>query len=344
MKIFFFKGTLFVVGGILIAQALTLVVTTLQFDLVTDYRLQVNQFLQQSSEIELVTLGNSHNLAIDLDEFNQKGYHLWRPGGDFAEAEYLADHLLEHSQNVQTVLIPTSYISFHAYKKSFERHKIDRRAMYSVIPSGDFIRGDFNEFMIGKAQVLFPLDSLLQEDHWALVIQSIFDKSLRTANTKRGADGQELIKQYRECKYREFDNLVTYTKKVGIPTHVQMQNTSLQNKPNLPTEAYATIVRIIQKLQTEEIRVIFYTPPYFEIYNDLSDKETIVTMKGYMAQLQQDYGVEYYDFSEDPTFVHNNRLFFDDDHLNKCGAKIFSAKLNELLLDNAPEIDKNYAN
>ena len=209
--------------------------------------------------------------------------------------------------------------------------------MYSVIPSWDFIEGDLSEFVLGKIQIIFPINRLLQEDHWKRVIQSIFDKNLRTANTNRGEDGQELFEKYRTCEYKEFDELVTFTKEVGIPEHTNGQKLSLEINPNLPADSYATAVRIIQKLQARNIRVVFYTPPYFETYNELYDKETIATMKAYMARLQQTHDVEYYDFSNDPQFVRNNRLFYDDDHLNRCGAKIFSAKLNQILIANAPE-------
>lgn len=336
MRKFLFRGTLFVIGGILIAQVLALVITTLQFDSITDYRLQVDQFLQQSSEIELVTLGNSYNLSLDLDRFDQKGYHLWRNAGDFFELQYLAEQLIDDSLNIETALIPASYFSFHIRKSAWERLRKDRQAMYTVMPSWHFIDAQLPEFIWGKINLIFPLDILLREDHWEAVIPSIVDKSLRTANTGRGKDGQELSSGYANCEHKALEELVTFTNEVGIPEYEEGQNHSLQMNPNLPAEAYATAVEIIQMLQAQDIRVVFYTPPYFEAYNDLYDKETVATMKGYMAQLQEEHSVEYYDFSTDPEFTREYRLFYDDDHLNQCGAKIFSAKFNQILIQNAP--------
>ncbi len=337
MRIFLAKGILFLIGSILIAQGLSLVATTLQFDVATDYRLQVNQFRQQLSEIELVTLGNSHNLAVDLNEFDQKGYHLWRDAGDFFEIQYLADHLVYDSSSIETVLIPASFFAFHIQKSAWEKLRENRQALYTVIPSWNFIDGQLKEFILGKIYVVFPVETLVREDHWERVIQSIFDKSFRTADKFRGKDGQEIVERYQKCEYKEFDELVTFTKEIGIPEHTNGQNRSLEMNPNLPADSYAAAVRIIQKLRARNIRVVFYTPPYFEMYNELYDKETVATMKAYMARLQQAHGVEYYDFSNDPQFVRNNRLFYDDDHLNRCGAKIFSAKLNQILIANAPE-------
>ena len=331
MKKFWLNTTLFVIGGVLIAQLLTFVVRTLQSDYATDYRLQIDQFLQQSSEIELITMGNSHNLALDLNEFDQKGYHLWRNGGDFFEIKYLLDYLLPKFSNVRTVLIPASYFTFHINKSSWKILKRDRRRMYTVIPSWRFIDGEFQEFVLGKIYLIFPLETLVRQDHWEMVIQSLFDKSLRTGNTNRAEDGQEVIAKYTACEYKEFNELVTYTKEIGISHHLEAQRDSLESHPNLPTQAYEAAVDVIEVLQERDIRVVFYTPPYFEAYTDLYDPETLAVMKGYMAQLQQEYQIEYYDFSTDPEFIHDHRLFYDDDHLNLCGARLFSAKLNKII-------------
>ena len=50
-------------------------------------------------------------------------------------------------------------------------------------------------------------------------------------------------------------------------------------------------------------------------------------MNKVMDQLQRNYNVEYYNFSNDSTFTLNNKYFYNSDHLNKEGAKNFSAKL-----------------
>ena len=153
--------------------------------------------------------------------------------------------------------------------------------MYTVLPSWTFIDGEFQEFVLGKIYLIFPLETLVRNDHWEMVIQSLFDKSLRTANTNRAEDGQEVIAKYTACEYKEFNELVTYTKEIGIPHHLEGQRESLEAHPNLPTKAYEAAVDVIEVLQGRDIRVVFYTPPYFEAYSDLYDPETVAVMKGY---------------------------------------------------------------
>ena len=330
VKKFLFKTSLFVVGRVLIAQLLASVVIHFQPNNknMVDYQLQINNLLRQASEIEMVTLGSSHNVSIDFDQFNQSGYHLWRPGGDLFEVKYQLESLFPRLANIKVVLISVSYFSFHwdnGIRPEF------RRWMYAAIPSWSFIDGEFKHFVLGKMNLIFPYNVLVREDHWNNVFRAIFNRDLRTANFERGKDGQKLRKGYVTCEYHELEELVAKAKDIGVPRHLARQRESLAYNKNLTIDTYQTAVDIIQYLQAREVRVVFYTPPYFETYTELYDADTVQLMKDYMAQLQQDYQIEYYDFSTDPQFVQNYRLFMDHHHLNLCGARLFSSKLQKIL-------------
>ena len=69
------------------------------------------------------------------------------------------------------------------------------------------------------------------------------------------------------------------------------------------------------------------TPPYYETYNDIYLKEdpgAIQQMKYNMVRLQDELSIEYYDFSTDEEFVSRYDLYKDSDHLNVCGARLFT--------------------
>lgn len=338
MKKFLFKTTLFVVGAMLIAQALAFVVTSLQLDQIAAYQLQIKKLLKNKEKINLITIGNSHHMSIDFKSLDQKGYHLWREGGDFFEMKYQLETLLPRLPNNKTVLIAVSYFSFHSDKSARENTKEERIWMYAALPSLSFIEGEFKYFILGKINQFFPLHTIVRPDHWNQVFGRIFifNKSLRTTNIERGEDGQSLQYQYVGCKYYELHDLIIKTKEIGVQKYFKTQHEALANHPHLTTDAYETVVQMIEYLQERNIRTVFYTPPYFETYTEFYDAETVKLMKSYMEQLQQDYKIEYYDFSTDPEFIHNHRLFVDDDHLNLCGARQFSAKLKEILSENAP--------
>ena len=65
----------------------------------------------------------------------------------------------------------------------------------------------------------------------------------------------------------------------------------------------------------------------YKAFSEYYDKKYIDLMKKNMQLLQQEYGIEYYDFSRDTTFSYINKFFYNSDHLNKMGAKEFSKKL-----------------
>ena len=101
---------------------------------------------------------------------------------------------------------------------------------------------------------------------------------------------------------------------------------SLKNRPTLVEDAFQTVAETVRALQRRRIRVIFCTPPYFAAYSEAFDPNVRRVMHAKMQQLQQTLQVEYYDFSVDPQFSHDETLFCDSHHLNRAGSTAFSTK------------------
>jgi hypothetical protein len=107
--------------------------------------------------------------------------------------------------------------------------------------------------------------------------------------------------------------------------------------PRLEQEAYNALARTIQRLQSEGIRVILFTPSYYEKYNEYFMKDgsgIIADMRGSIDRLQQTYQVEYYNFSREREIVSHPELFYNSDHLGECGRMVFSTKLLRAMNDN----------
>jgi quinol monooxygenase YgiN len=118
---------------------------------------------------------------------------------------------------------------------------------------------------------------------------------------------------------------------IDVATYQGRMSTMAAGNTHLQRDTYRTAVELIRLLQERDIRVVFYTPPYYESYVELSDPAMIEEMKQIMSGLQQEYGVEYYDLSADEELISDSRLFLNSDHLNLCGARVFSTRLNELM-------------
>src|SRR6185503_12065754 len=94
--------------------------------------------------------------------------------------------------------------------------------------------------------------------------------------------------------------------------------------PGLPDDALEALAQTIEHFQTNGVRVILFTPPYYEAYtahfsNQAAD--TIDQMRQAVSLLQEKYHVEYFDFSNDPDIITHPELFLNSDHVNNCGRK-----------------------
>jgi len=294
---------------------------------------KIRQLLKQAADIEAIAVGNSHNYALDFEVLGFRGYHIWQGGNDVFEAKYQIEELAPKLPNVKVVFFSMSYFTFHrdnAASNDRKRAGI-RRKYYAAIPSFKFIRGDLGNFILGK------LSPLVRSDHWQNVFNAILHgRKIDTvsdlnAHFRIDAFGKPLSSARFSCM--SMDSLIKHTIEIGVPEHIREQNEMLTNHANLTGDSYEAIVSIIKYLQKRNIRIIFYTPPFFELYTALFDQKTIREMKEKMNRLVTDFSVEYYDFSRDSSFVSNNLFFRDDDHLNEDGAKLFSAKLRRVTED-----------
>ncbi len=333
MKTFLLKSTLFLLGLVGFVQILAYVAEknapegTAHF--LKQDQLQMNQVLQQSANIEALVLGNSHAGAIDLEALGYEGYGFVRPSGDFFEHQALLKELIPQLPKTKVVLIPVSYFSFQENNALLDETKIRRAHMYTILSSWYFLAGDAKNFVIGKSHPIFPIMSVLREDNWKAIFYAFFDSSLAAKASNEQAD-------YEQCKYLEFPDWVTHSK-FRVLSHATAVSETVVANPQISTEVSEVISQIIQYLQARHVRVIFFTPPHSKAYTEVyqaTQPKTIALMKEQMHKFQQDNKIEYYDFSTDEDFSLNNQAFRDSDHLNRCGAKLFSAKFKKILAEN----------
>jgi hypothetical protein len=103
-----------------------------------------------------------------------------------------------------------------------------------------------------------------------------------------------------------------------------------QAHPGLQADTTATLARLIERLQANDVRVILYTPPYYDSYTRHFSEQvpgTIEAKNAAVKYLQAQYQIEYFDFSNDPAIINRPELFFNSDHVNNCGRKAFTEHL-----------------
>jgi hypothetical protein len=319
--IFVFVGWLLVLGLAALAENVSPDGST-TFLLID--QMHVNDVLSNRNDVEAMVLGSSHGDDIDFSTLNYRGYTLARAWGDLFETEYYLKYLVPKLPSLKVVFIPVSYFTFSWDNASVEKLDIRRTQMYTVIPAFSYIQGDIRNFLLGRAESLFPIRRVLREDNWSGVFNA-----LRRGETHHGTF-QELVEN---CDAIPEDKLDMMSSGRVADTIRSIQEIKA-NRPEIHEDTYRKAADITRYLQERGIRVVFFTPPYYSKYTQSfmqANPETIAIMEESMDRLRTEYGVEYYDHSRDEAFVNDFLNFKDSDHLNLCGKMMFSRVLLQKL-------------
>jgi hypothetical protein len=123
-----------------------------------------------------------------------------------------------------------------------------------------------------------------------------------------------------------------------VAKYMRLAEEMRANHPGLEQDVVHTVQAIDRYLKSQGVQAVFFTPPYLQSYSDYyqaHDPQTVAQMRQLVAQLQQadgdGSGITYYDFSQEAEFTQDRTLYRDADHLNGCGARLFSARFREVL-------------
>jgi hypothetical protein len=327
MKLFI-RSSLFLLIGLFLLQLLAYIVrekapdgTSMFLHLDQEH---VRQVLDNSSTVESIVLGSSHGDDIDFSSTRFHGYSLARAWGDFFETEYYLKYLVPRLPELKVVFIPVGYFSFDWDNAQIDELAVRREQVYTTIPSWSIIPGDFKDFFIGRGAQLVPIKTILRQDNW----KGIFFSLIKAQDTNSSNSTPT-----EDCKYVEISQLAVQAD-ARADEQIQFAKEARLSRPTIREDSYQAVVATIQYLLAHNIRVVFFTPPYYSEYTNhyrQNDFESIAAMQEMMKRLQRDFGIIYFDFSTDVRFVSDNKLFTDSDHLNLCGKQMFSKILDQAL-------------
>ena len=277
--------------------------------------------------IEAITMGNSHSDAIDYSVLGIEGQSLAFAAADFFEIEKYAASLENKLPQLKTVFIAISYYSFSRDNATFEPFLTRRVQFYSMVPTWSPIQKDMPNFFLGKLEAPTHIMSVVRSDSWQGVWTEL-------ANDVPPADpfpydGVRTDSVWGDCLHYTKEQLETHAREIAgrnVSSSTQMANAH----PGLVQDAFDALARTIERFQSRGIRVILFTPTYYQKYNTYFREKgagIIEDMQQTIYKLQQRYQVEYYDFSGDPEISVHPELFYNSDHLGECGRKLFTEKL-----------------
>jgi hypothetical protein len=279
---------------------------------------------KNAPDIEAISAGNSHSLALDFETLNLRGFHLWSIGSDLFEVNYLLNAVVPLLPNLKVVLLNISPMAFGHDNRLTGGH--NRLVQYAVTPtmrSWKLINGDVKNFVHGK------LSPIIREDNWNGIVRAMIPiKSLH------GAEGSEKMISQRVDQSGFIGNRMQ-----NVVDAYDLQHNAERprwwekhdwNHPEIEEKAFHVLVSTIGMLRDKNIRVILYTPPITDVsmtYLLRKEPEAVQRSKSYVQRLQQEFHVEYFDFSVSQPWIRRYELFLDEGHLNHRGARLFSAEL-----------------
>lgn len=286
---------------------------------------------RHAEDVEALALGNSHAGDVEFMDIDYEGLHLTRAWGDLFEVHYLLDHFVPRLPNLEAVFIPISYFTFEWDNSAADYLIVRREDLYRATDAWNFIPGDFKFFAIAKVTKVAPVHMIMREDHWRDIVSDLLsytEPSPEEASTANGCENltRQQLRRHAQRRAR---------------AQIQLIAEIAEHRPNIQKDTYERLASIIGELQRAGIRVVLFTPPYYQHYTDIYQAEYphgITLMLENIATLQHDYGIEYYDFSQNEAISKDYTLFYDSDHLNACGRALFSTSLNNRLFPATPRL------
>lgn len=329
MRKFFIKAFSFVLGLSLIFNVLGTVadrVAPLEAWRV-EQRQKVENLESRREQIEAITLGNSHGNAIEYSVLRLEGQSLALANADLFEVEKYAEVVVNELPNLKTVFIAISYHSFSTDNATFEPFRTRRARFYSLVPTWSPIHGDMYNFVLGKVDAYTNFMSVMRSDNWQGVWAGLAGDG-KPVNLLP-VDGVVTKSVWGTCVHYTAEQLETHARIVANRNVTNSLQMAVVHQ-GLEQDAFDALVRTIERLQSKGIRVVLFTPTFYEKYTEYfteSGSNMIDNMQKKVEILQQRYKVEYYDFSNDPEIREHPELFYNSNHLGNCGQRVFSEKL-----------------
>ena len=299
-----------------------------------EYQDRVAKLQAKRDRVEAVTLGNSHSDSINYPVLGIEGKSLAFAAADLFEIERYAASLENELPALKTVFITISYYSFSRDNATFEPFRTRRIRFYSMVPTWSPIQEDLPNYLMGKLDAITHIMSVVRSDSWQGVWAGLADDA--PAADPFPYDGIRTDSVWGSCFHYTDEQLETHAKEIAERN--VMSSTRMANAhAGLVQDTADALARTIERFHSRDIRVVLFTPTYHQKYNMVfaeQGSDIIEDMRQTIYNLQQNYHVEYYDYSNDPEIMIYPELFYNSDHLSECGAKVFTEKLLDAMRDN----------
>jgi hypothetical protein len=281
----------------------------------------------QAADVRAVTVGHSHNKAINFEALGlPTGYHYWTGGADLFEAAQTADCLARRLPNLDVVLMPVAYLGpihdNHAMAGGQTRrirHYLELSSLCDARPVHGLTWTWLRSFAAhvprpdrGKGLVLALLKRLASPERRSSGVEAPErgylgpPPDLLHAPAAPPPDSSALrhLRAARSVRARQWE-----------------QNAD---------RAARTLARLHTTLRQRGVRLVLYTPPYDPLYTRTYQRTAPHVLALFHRTLRAAAAladIEYHNFARYMPLARDSTLFWDASHMNTRGARAFSAVL-----------------
>lgn len=267
-----------------------------------------NRYANMPEKIEVCNFGSSHGVhSFDYEGLNINAFNFafssQYPSYDYRLLDEYKDHIAEGA----TVIIPISYFVFYGKSEELtEDFTAKNSRYYSVLSPNRIKEFSLKEFIKQRFPAVFEKESLLKYIFGYTEIKVDENES----NKYKYSSDIDVQKDAEEAYSR----------------HIIKGKFDEQGERIVNNEEIEAVVSMIKLCQEINARPILVTTPYLEEYNILVNKDVQFKndFKKLVNNIIQRTGVLYLDYSCDERFVKEYDLYFNSDHLNIHGARLFT--------------------
>lgn len=277
----------------------------------TEYYKNLNNldnFAQIPEHIDIVNLGNSHSYYGFVWTGNSfTGFNMALPSQTIVYDEMLLNEYFDRLNEDSTVVLAISFRSLYEENSSMITSQVTR--YYRVLSKRTFTLWDWKDAIIYKYIPVLGNRATAMK----MVISEWFNENQPETTERLPWNGWEFeaIEALGKVRAEEF-----------------MEKSGTQELG----DQYQALIRILEKCKEADVQVILVTMPTLSCFYNSFTEDFKLKFYADMEDIFNQYGVRYLDYTGDPRFEEDWKIFNDTDHLTEEGAKLFT---NVFLTDNA---------
>lgn len=283
------------------------------------------QLMDQQNELEYISIGSSHSVALDYAAMGIKGYHLWDYGEDLFESAFKMKYILDDLPRLNTVFLTLPYQIFvhdNAYAEIGNQYR-NRTKLYYITDHFELINQDVGALVKGK------LAPIARYDHWVFLPKYLIQRQGEIIPVKETLSIELLTENGNmrgEAAGFEKHDALNEVALLKLQEHLRYMSQTRERVINIEDKTFTALTEIVTLCSARNINLILYTPPFYRSYLDSFPEDVLANFNHRMKQLKAS-GATYLDYSSHPNFVNVPQYFQDGNHLSSEGAKRFSKLL-----------------